>query len=326
MTNNLQTQKKEVENIDGLERTRETRVYTPRVDIVSNGDTIKIWAEMPGVDEKNVDMTVEKNILTIAVVTKPFLFEGKRRAKIADESIEKLKQDVDTLIIIPNQNLLEVADQHISMIDAVAMINDGILSQSVCSLSDIITKPGHINVDYADIRTIMKDRGLAVMGTGKASGIGRAREAALQAISSPLLENMSVAGAHAVLFNISGGKNLGLHEISEAASVIYEQAHEDATIIIGSVVDESLQDEVLVTIIATEFNYSEKSDDLDIEPHVEQLVVDNNVQSIKTEELKECKINQEAPVEQDKELAHDAFVFDIDPTDLDIPSFMRHKD
>ncbi len=195
----------------------------------------------------------DKGILVIAIVTRPFLFEGKRRASVANAAIEKLKQDVDTLIVIPNQKLLEVVDEQVSMIDAFAMINEGVLSQSVRGLSDIITRPGHINVDYADIRTIMKDRGLAVMGTGKASGKGRARQAALEAISSPLLENMSVVGAHGVLCNITGGKGLGLHEISEAASVVYEQAHEDANIIIGSVIDDSLQDEVIVTIIATDF-------------------------------------------------------------------------
>ena len=160
------------------------------------------------------------------------------------------------MIIIPNQKLLEVVDHHVSMINAFAMINEGVLSQSVRGLSDIITRPGHINVDYADIRTIMKDRGLAVMGTGKASGAGRARAAALEAISSPLLENMSVVGAHGVLCNITGGKDLGLHEISEAASVVYEQAHEDANIIIGSVIDDNLKDEVIVTIIATDFEHA----------------------------------------------------------------------
>lgn len=194
----------------------------------------------------------EKGILTIAIVTKPFLFEGKRRARVAQEAIDALRKAVDTLIIIPNQKLLDLVDNKVSMINAFAMIND-VLCQSVRGISDIITKPGHINVDFADVRTIMKDRGLAVMGTGKATGEGRAKKAALAAISSPLLENMSVAGAHGVLFNITGGKSLGIHEISEAASVIYEQAHEDANIILGSVIDESLDDEVIVTIIATGF-------------------------------------------------------------------------
>ena len=194
----------------------------------------------------------ERGILSIAVVTKPFLFEGKRRARVADEAIECVKESVDTLIVIPNQKLLDVVDSNVSMIDAFSMIND-ILSQSVRGISDIIAKPGHINVDYADVRTIMKDRGMAVMGTGRASGEHRAEEASLQAISSPLLENMSIEGAHGVLFNITGGKDLSLHEISNAASIVYEQADNDANIILGSVIDETLEDEVIVTIIATGF-------------------------------------------------------------------------
>jgi cell division protein FtsZ len=195
----------------------------------------------------------DKGILTIAIVTKPFAFEGRKRAKAADDAIERLKKGVDTLIIMPNQKLLEVTDKNTSMIDAFSMIND-VLGQSVRSICDIITKPGHINVDFADVRAIMKDRGIAVMGTGCASGEGRSRAATIDAISSPLLENMSVHGARAILFNITGGQDLALHEISEAASVIYEQAHEDATIILGSVIDENMIDEVKVTIIATGFD------------------------------------------------------------------------
>jgi len=194
----------------------------------------------------------ELGILCIAIVTRPFVFEGKRRAMIAEKAIESLRKEVDTLIVIPNQKLLDVADQEVTMIDAFSMINE-ILSKSVKGISDIITKPGHINVDFADVRTIMKDMGLAVMGTGIAKGADRAKQAALQAISSPLLENVSIKGAKGVLLNITGGKNLGLHEISQAASIIYEQAHEDATIILGSVIDESMGDEIAVTIIATGF-------------------------------------------------------------------------
>jgi cell division protein FtsZ len=195
----------------------------------------------------------DKGVLSIAIVTKPFSFEGKRRAKVAVEAIERLKKVVDTLIVVPNQKLLEVTDKQTSMIDAFAMIN-GLLCQSVRSIADIVTKLGHINVDFADMRAIMKDRGLAVMGTGCASGEHRATEAAFQAISSPLLENMNITGARGILFNITGGQNLGLHEINEAASVIYEEAHEDANIIIGSVIDDTLTDEVIVTIIATGFD------------------------------------------------------------------------
>lgn len=290
----------------------------------------------------------DKGILVIAIVTRPFLFEGKRRSAVAEEAIQKLKQDVDTLIVIPNQKLLEVVDQHVSMIDAFAMINEGILSQSVRGLSDIITRPGHINVDYADIRTIMKDRGLAVMGTGKASGKGRARQAALEAISSPLLENMSVEGAHGVLCNITGGKGLGLHEISEAASVVYEQAHEDANIIIGSVIDDSLQDEVIVTIIATDFERAavqEKEEEMVVtepvivqqleeiifeaapvqkqEPVVEPLPLMTHME----EDEDELVFEPEETAKQESDLFEKSSTFNcaVDSKDLDIPTFMRQK-
>ena len=284
----------------------------------------------------------EKGILSIAIVTRPFLFEGKRCAAIADAAIERLKQDVDTLIIISNQKLLEVVDHHVSMTDAFAMINDGVLSQSVCGLSDIITRPGHINVDYADIRTIMKDRGLAVMGTGKASGIGRAREAALKAISSPLLENMSVVGAHGVLLNITGGKNLGLHEISEAASVVYEQAHEDANIIIGSVIDENLSDEVIVTIIATDFERpapvqaQPAKEEVKVEEVIAQAVAhaEEPVIEIAEEEVTPLPLMTEMANEVDEKHEHgkpdyfgssDTFSCARDSKDLDIPTFMRQQ-
>ncbi len=194
----------------------------------------------------------EKGILTIVVITKPFLFEGKRRARITEQALETIKATADTLLIIPNQKLLEVTDDKVSMIEAFGMINE-VLNQSVRSISDIITRSGHINVDFADVREIMKDKGIAVMGTARCSGQGRAKKAALEAISSPLLENMSIAGARSVLLNITGGTDLGLQEISEAASVIYEQADEDANIILGSVIDSKMGDEVAVTIIATGF-------------------------------------------------------------------------
>jgi len=194
----------------------------------------------------------EKNILSIAVVTKPFEFEGKRRMKIADEALEKLKKEVDTIIVIPNQKLLAVTDKHMSLIDAFNIVNS-VIGQFVKSISDIIAYPGHINVDFADIKTIMKNTGVAVMGTGRASGEDRAEMATLQAISSPLLEEHSIKGARGILLNITGNKDLGLHEVSAAASLLYEQADEDASIVLGSVIDESMGDEVAVTIIATGF-------------------------------------------------------------------------
>ena len=227
------------------------------IEVVGDADIVFLAAGMGGGTGSGALPVIahalrEQGILSIAVVTKPFHFEGKRRMRVAQEAVERLTQEVDTLIMIPNQRLLDVVDEQVSMIEAFSMIND-VLGQSVRGISDIITRAGHINVDFADVRTIMKDCGLAVMGTGRATGDERAKNAALEAIASPLLENMSVKGACGVLLNISGGPTLGLHEISQAASVVYDQAHEDANIILGSVIDESLGDEVVVTIIATGF-------------------------------------------------------------------------
>lgn len=192
----------------------------------------------------------EMGILTVAVVTKPFAFEGRRRLRHAEEAIKQLEGVVDTLIVVPNQRLLEIVDAKISMLDAFSLSNN-ILKQAIKGISDIITKSGHINVDFADVKTIMKGMGMALMGTGRATGEGRAKEAALKAISSPLLEDVSIKGARGVLINITGNTNLGLYEINEAASLIYDMVSQDAEIILGSVIDETIGDEVMVTVIAT---------------------------------------------------------------------------
>ena len=197
----------------------------------------------------------ELEILTVAIVTKPFLFEGKRRMKYAEEAIKSLKGCVDTLIVVPNQRLIEVADAKISMLDAFTL-SDEVLQQAIRGISDIITKPGHINVDFADVRTIMKDMGMAVMGTGRASGPDRARQATMAAIKSPLLENASITGAKGVLLNITGNIDLGLYEINEAASMIHDMVSEDANIILGSVIDSAIGDDIIVTVIATGFDES----------------------------------------------------------------------
>lgn len=194
----------------------------------------------------------ERGILSIAVVTKPFAFEGKRRIRVAHEAIQQLKGTVDTLIVIPNQKLLDLSEPNLSLIQAFDMINV-FLGQFVRSISDIIVRHGHINVDFADIQAIMRNSGSAVMGTGRASGTQRAEKATLDAISSPLLEESGVKGARGVLINITGNSDLGIHEVSAAAQLIYEQADEDASIVLGSVIDESMGDEVAVTIIATGF-------------------------------------------------------------------------
>jgi len=194
----------------------------------------------------------ERNILSIAVVTKPFGFEGKRRMKVAEDAIQQLRSSVDSLIVIPNQKLLEFAVEKISLINAFEKINI-YMTQFIRGISDIITKHGHINVDFADLQTVMRISGSAVMGSGRASGANRAEEATLQAITSPFLEEQGVQGARGVLINITGNSELGLHEVSMAAQLIYDQADENANIVLGSVIDDSIGDDVIVTIIATGF-------------------------------------------------------------------------
>lgn len=232
------------------------------LEIVGDADVVFIAAGMGGGTGSGAAAVIAKairdrGILTIGIVTKPFLFEGKRRALIANKAIEELQKNIDTLLVVPNQKLLEIADRNISMVEAFEMVNS-VLEQSVKGISYIITKPGHINVDFADLKAIIKDMGLAVMGTGRASGKDKMINAVKQAISSPLLENMSIEGARGVLFNITGGPDMGLYEIHEAASLIYEAADENANIIFGSVIDESLKDEVIVTVVATGFDVTAK--------------------------------------------------------------------
>lgn len=195
----------------------------------------------------------ELGALTVAVVTKPFAFEGKRRMKFAEEGIRRLEESVDTLITIPNQRLLEIASPDLSMIDAFRMA-DNVLVNAVKGISDIINIPGQINVDFADVKTVMSSMGLALMGIGIGEGPNRAQEAAQRAISSPLLEDISIEGATGILINITAGENLSILEVNVACSIIQEAAHEDANIIFGTVIDENVGQQLRVTVIATGFS------------------------------------------------------------------------
>ncbi|HEX2385688.1 MAG TPA: cell division protein FtsZ [Candidatus Binatia bacterium] len=199
----------------------------------------------------------EVGALTVGVVTKPFIFEGKKRMRQADEGIGELKSNVDTLIVIPNQRLLSIAARTTTMLEAFHKADD-ILLQAVRGISDLIITPGLINLDFADVRTVMAEMGLALMGAATASGENRAVEAAQKAVSSPLLEDVSIHGARGLLINITGGPDLGLHEVNEAATMIQEEAHEDANIIFGAVIDERMKDEIRVTVIATGFGEREE--------------------------------------------------------------------
>ena len=194
----------------------------------------------------------ELGALTIGVVTKPFIFEGKRRMKHADGGLNDLKENVDTLIVIPNQKLLSVSSDKTPLLDTFKKA-DEVLLQAVKGISDLINIRGLINLDFADIRTVMSNKGIAIMGTGAAKGENRAVEAATAAISSPLLENIKIEGATGIIINVTGGSDLSLHEVNEASILITEAAHEDAEIIFGAVIDDNMGDEVRVTVIATGF-------------------------------------------------------------------------
>src|SRR5947199_3828386 len=194
----------------------------------------------------------EAGALTVGVVTKPFIFEGKKRMHLADDGIEELKQNVDTLIVIPNQRLLSIAAKTTTMLEAFHKADD-VLLQAVRGISDLIITPGLINLDFADVRTVMAEMGLALMGAAAASGENRAIEAAQKAIASTLLEDISIQGARGVLMNITGGPDLCLHEVNEVASMIQEEADDDANISFGAVIDDAIVDEIRITVIATGF-------------------------------------------------------------------------
>ena len=202
----------------------------------------------------------EIGCLTVGVVTKPFLFEGKKKKKNAERGIEELKKTVDTLITIPNQRLLSIAGRNTSLIDTFKKADD-ILYQAVKGISDLIIFEGLVNVDFADVRAVMSEMGMAMMGAGSATGDNRAVEAAEKAISSPLLEDISIHGARGVLINITASPDVTLQEVNEAAELIQAEAHEDANIIWGMVIDPDLQDEVRVTVIATGF-----ADTMEVKP------------------------------------------------------------
>jgi cell division protein FtsZ len=196
----------------------------------------------------------EQGALTIGVVTRPFTFEGAQRARIAEQGIDQLKEQVDTLIVIPNDKLLEMADKRSSLMDSFRMADD-VLRQGIQGISELITVPGLINLDFADVKSIMSVGGAALMAVGQGSGEDRARIAAEQALSSRLLD-VTIDGARGILFNVTGGNDLGLYEINQAAAIIRETAHPDVNLIFGAVIDQNMEDEVRITVIATGFEHS----------------------------------------------------------------------
>jgi cell division protein FtsZ len=224
-------------------------------EIVDGADMVFVTAGMgggtgTGASPVLADIAKSSGALTVAIVTRPFIFEGKRRMRQADEGIAELKKQVDTVIAIPNQKLLQVVAKETPLLDAFA-VADEVLLKATRGISDLITMPGEINLDFADVRTIMSEMGDAIMGTGMATGDNRAREAATRALRSPLLDDVSIAGAKGLLINVTGGSMMTLSEVSDAASTIYEAAGADANVIFGTAIDEALNEEIRVTVIAT---------------------------------------------------------------------------
>ena len=231
-------------------------------DALSGADMIFVTAGLGGGTGTGgapvvAEIAKELGALTVAVVTKPFIFEGKRRQRSAEKGLEEIKKYVDTLITIPNQRLLSISDENLSLVDSFKKA-DEVLLHAAKSISDLITIPGLINLDFADVKTIMSEMGMAFMGMGVASGENKATEAAQKAISSPLLEDISINGAQGLLINITGGNDLTLHEVNDASSMIQEEAHEDANIIFGAVIDPKMEGEVRITVIATGFGAFEE--------------------------------------------------------------------
>ena len=272
--------------------------------------------------------------LTVAVVTKPFDFEGKHRQEIAEQGIAELKDKVDTLIIVPNQRLLEIVDEDISFIEAMKKV-DNVLAEGVKSIAGLITKSGFINVDFADIKTIMTDAGSSLMGIGRASGENRAEIAARMATNSPLLD-LSIEGAKGVLFNVLGGLDLSMKEVDLAAQLIQEAVDPNANIIFGASIDENLEDEIVITIIATGFDGTQKIGYSPATISTKQEVVDDVLQdedddgTTKSEEIEEGVSDEEEKKEEEKgeeekEPQKPLDLEDLDDDDLEVPAFMRKK-
>lgn len=295
--------------------------------------------------------------LVVSIVTKPFTFEGERRKKVAEKAIEELKSHVDALITIPNDRLLSMIDRKTSLIDAFGIVDD-VLHQGVQGISDLITIQGLINLDFADVKAIMQGAGTALMGIGRSSGENRAVEAAQMAIDSPLLE-VSVNGAKGVLFNVTGGRNMGMHEIDQAAKTITDAVDPDANIIFGAVLDETLDDEIKITVVATGFepkkkdapkqqpygftSYAsgtrtpfinerptevvEEAEELDEVEAPATLVVEETeiIESIEPEPLM-SRVEEVEEIEEKKpEPVADWTDVSLDEDDMDIPAFIRKK-
>jgi len=286
-------------------------------EILGGADMVFVTAGMgggTGTGAAPVIAEISKEIgaLTVGVVTKPFMFEGRKRMQHAVSGVQNFKEKVDTLIVIPNDKLLEIVDRDTPMLEAFKEA-DNVLRQGVQGISDLIAVPGLINLDFADVKTIMTDKGSALMGIGVATGEHRATEAAKKAISSPLLET-SIEGAKGVLMNITGSVNLSLYEVTEAAQIVQSAADEEVNLIFGSVINENLEDEIIVTVIATEF----ENEPLDFEIPSAQEMMKNLLKKKQAPPVEEVKPKQEEEVAK-------AYQEPEVEEPMDIPSFLRRN-
>lgn len=287
-------------------------------EIVAGSDMIFITAGMGGGTGTGASPIVAEaakrsGALTVAIVTKPFIFEGMTRMRQAEEGIAELKKHVDTVIAIPNQKLLQVVAKDTPLLDAFSLA-DEVLLKATRGISDLITRPGEINLDFADVRTIMSEAGDAIMGTGCASGEDRAKEAATRALRSPLLDDVSIAGARGLLINVTGGPMMTLSDVSDAANTIFESAGSEANVIFGTAIDESLSDEIRVTVIATGIG--------------KKVVREEKVEAPKEEEIPDTGTNffQRAFKKREIPDVEGQARLSMDPgfgVDYDTPAFMR---
>lgn len=293
-------------------------------EVLDGSDMVFVTAGMgggTGTGAAPVVAKVAKEIgaLTVGIVTRPFMFEGTKRASSAESGIERLQEHVDTLIVIPNDRLLELTDRRVSMAEALQLADD-VLRQGIQGISELITIPGLINLDFADVRTIMSGGGAALMAVGTGEGEERAHIAATQAINSRLLD-VTIDGARGILFNVTGGDNLSLYEVNQAAAIIKETAHPDANIIFGSVIDPSMGDTMRITVIATGFEREQQSRRMQVKRQLNRRP--SRDESPRSGRRSESTANR--PPEQAPRRESGSSQSRFSPNDIDIPAFLRKR-
>ena len=304
---------------------------------LKNSDMVFITAGMGGGTGTGAAPAIAKiakdlGVLTVGIITKPFAFEGPIRKKRALEGIKEMKKNCDTLLVIPNETLLELADNDTTVTESFKLA-DSVLNQATKGISELINKPGLINLDFADVETVMKNMGDAIMGTGIAHGEERAILAAQQSINSPLLQNANIKGAKGLLVNITGPKDMTIHELNDASSIIYEESGEDANVILGCVIDPELSDEINVTVIATGLNYEEYPNFYhDETKYSNKTLIQKETTENQDKINSETNNNQNIPLKKNEIKKDDNTVkkdgdsnVTIFGEDLDIPAYLRDK-